>query len=101
MTEENHSWDTDMRLVHVRWIDARGAHSEWQELEDLREGRPCLCISVGYVLADDKERMHIVPHLCDRPKQGCGDMVIPKSAIIKITDLAPLGPPEIEGRLAP
>ena len=70
-----------MKLVKVAWLDSRGCHDHWATLDDLREAKPCIIWSVGWVIAETDEYIQIVPHLGTDPDQGCGDMVIPKIAI--------------------
>lgn len=75
------------RLVLVEWVDSRGAHGNWVELEDLAQIGTCTMQSVGWVIAQDGDRIHVVPHVGTDPAQGCGDMVIPMCAVRSIADL--------------
>lgn len=68
-------------LMYVEWVDSRGTHESWIELEDMAN-EYCTISSVGWVIKEDEELIHLVPHLGDNPDQGCGDMVIPKVSII-------------------
>ena len=54
---------------------------------------PLYCRSVGWLLSDTKTCKVIVPHFGgerdgDEMMQGCGDLVIPTKAIVKMTVLA-------------
>ncbi len=71
----------DLNIVYIEWIDSRGTHSSWTELDDMAHD-PCIIKSVGYVVNETENSIHIVPHIGTDPEQGCGDMVIPKVAII-------------------
>jgi hypothetical protein len=82
-----------MQLVLIEWLDSYGCSSEWQPLQD-RQARPLLCRSVGWLLHDGSDCKVVVPHVSDAnnkhvPTQGCGDMTIPTSAILSITELSP------------
>jgi hypothetical protein len=77
------------KLVIVKWIDSRGASARWQFLEDKNE-LPVECISVGWIVKENKNYKTIVPHLSIESdlRQGCGDMVIPTRAIKSIPRIA-------------
>ena len=82
-----------MQLVLIEWLDSYGCSSEWQPLQGYH-AKPLLCRSVGWLLYDGSDCKVVVPHLSDAnnkhvPIQGCGDMTIPASAILKITELSP------------
>lgn len=74
-------------LLYIRWHDAAGASADWQHLEDL-DDRPLkdyIINSVGFVLRETETVIHIAPHIHEGYEQDqyCGDMQIPKSAIIE------------------
>ena len=52
---------------------------------------PLQCKSVGWLLAENKECVILVPHIagdkCDAVLQGCGDLTIPADSITKVTVL--------------
>lgn len=76
----------DMKLVKVAWLDSRGCHDHWAVLEDLREAKPCIIWSVGWVIAETDDYIQICPHIGTDPDQGCVDMVVPKIAIQEIEE---------------
>lgn len=80
-----------MRLVLIEWIDSFGCSSTWQELDDIEKPTPMICRSVGWLLSDDDKCVVIVPHVTDEhkstPRQGCGDMTIPRVCIVCMKDL--------------
>lgn len=76
-----------MDLIYVEWIDARGVGGDWQELVDMKSVY-CVCKSVGWLIKEDDDMIHICPHLGDEPEQGCGDMVIPKISVKKRVKLS-------------
>lgn len=82
-----------MRLVLVDWIDSYGAAANWQSIENYSPS-PMRCQSVGWIVSKNKDSIAVVPHLSEKghpdvPQQGCGDMTIPKSAIVRIQTLTP------------
>lgn len=62
----------------------------WISLAERAEIGSLECVSVGYVIAEDKKSKTIAPHLAypddDANVQGNGTIVIPRAAIIA-TDL--------------
>jgi hypothetical protein len=82
-----------MQLVLIEWLDSYGCSSQWQPLQENRP-KPLLCQSVGWLLHDGNDCKVVVPHISDADNehvhaQGCGDMTIPTSAILNITELSP------------
>lgn len=77
------------RLLFVHWSDAKGCSPNWQFAEDL-EHFPLERYeidSVGFLLREDDESLHIAPHMHHKEGHYCGDMQIPKSAIIDIWEI--------------
>jgi len=79
------------RLVLIEWLDSYGCSAEWQPLEGC-DPAPMKCRSVGWLVGDRKDCKVIVPHISQDghpgiPVQGCGDMTIPSSAILRVVDL--------------
>jgi hypothetical protein len=94
---ESASWQakvvSEMQLVLIEWLDSYGYSSQWQPLQGCH-AKPLLCRSVGWLLHDGSDCEVVVPHMSDEinenvPIQGCGDMTIPTTAIISITELSP------------
>jgi hypothetical protein len=80
-------------LVFVRWVDSHSRHAGWSRADDIYGlGSPLPCESVGWVLVDNDEVLVVVPHLAgcniECIQSVCGEMTIPKSAIVtrKILD---------------
>ncbi len=76
-----------MKLVLVEWEDSRQGVSAWTTFGELKEADTCLIRSVGWLLRRTKRLLHLVPHIGGRPDQGCGDIIIPRSAVRRITAL--------------
>lgn len=81
----------ERELVYVEWVDCYGCSPVWVNFNDLNI-IPLLCRSVGWIAKEDEEVVVIVPHITQEGHvgaefQGCGDMVIPRSAIRSIVKL--------------
>ena len=79
-----------LKLVYIKWLDSVKG-SGWDIVTDM-ENEVTSCESVGYIVSNKKESILLVPHILDYnsksvPQQGCGQMTIPKKAIIKIREL--------------
>lgn len=79
-------------LVLVEWLDSHAGRG-WQDFDRLNQPTaPLYCRSVGWLVSESKDCKTIVPHIAgekdgDRMMQGCGDLVIPTKAIVKMTVL--------------
>jgi hypothetical protein len=84
--------DVGHRLVVVEWVDSCGAIARWQYLDET-EPEYITCCSVGWLVYDGEDCKRIIPHIGlhtgpNARQQGCGDMTIPASAIVKMADLS-------------
>ena len=72
-------------LYLVKWRDAFGCGSDWTPLDEI-EIADYIISTVGWKVTEDDNYIVIVPHLYETSgsviSQGCGEMTIPKSAII-------------------
>jgi hypothetical protein len=80
-----------MKLVLIEWVDSHSGRG-WQDIGKLKEATAVMhCRSVGWVVAQDKNSVVVVPHLNGDEEgginQGCGELSIPKRAIIRTTTL--------------
>lgn len=79
-------------IVWVKWVDSYGCGSAWEEISDI-EPIPHYCYSVGYLVAESKDCIVVVPHMSPKntnigsEENGCGDMTIPVCAIVEWRDL--------------
>ena len=73
-------------LVFVRWRDAYGVEQDWHGAEE-EERQDLHCESVGWMLRNDDEAVTVAPHHAASVSQYCGDMVIPKSAVVLLVEL--------------
>jgi len=69
-------------LCYIEWVDSRGTHGSWTELSSM-DTSYCIINSVGFILKETDDLIHLVPHVSYDSDQGCGDMVIPKVCITK------------------
>ena len=84
-----------MKLVEVDWIDSSSQWG-WKNLDKLRgdcKSRSLLCRTVGYLIADEDDRIALVQSLAwvDEkipPTSGDSMMTIPRMAIVKIRKLS-------------
>ncbi len=80
----------DKDIVLIEWMDSHSGRG-WQDLDDLeRKASPLYCRSVGWIIKETEECKVIVPHISGEENgnillQGCGDLVIPTRAIVKVT----------------
>lgn len=78
-------------LVIVEWSDSYGCSSSWQYIDAdyiQKNATSHKCTSVGYLVVNNEQVITVIPHMSPKneqnggEEQGCGDMTIPKSAII-------------------
>lgn len=75
-------------LVVVEWEDSYGCSSFWESLDDMPEvPKRWINTNVGYLTRKTDQLVVLVPHLSglgdEEPHNGCGDMTIMKSAILR------------------
>ncbi len=81
-----------MNLVMIEWLDSHSGRG-WQTVEQLKgASQPLYCRSVGWLVSENANCKVIVPHIAGERQnsillQGCGDLSIPKKAILKTTTL--------------
>ncbi len=79
---------TNKKLVMIEWVDSHSGRG-WQSLGELEEAaEPLYCMSVGWLIKETEQCKVIVPHISGEENgdiilQGCGDITIPKKAIVK------------------
>lgn len=77
-------------MVLIEWVDSHSGRG-WQNLDELeRKAEPLYCRSVGWLIKETEYVKVIVPHIAGEENgdimiQGCGDMVIPTKAIVKVS----------------
>lgn len=90
-----------MKLVIVKWLDARGVGDEWDVMNEEAKGqRPPVHIeSAGWLFEDAPGYVVIVPHVGKlkghKHPQGCGHMTIPKASILSMKKLVVMEEPTV------
>lgn len=79
------------KIVHIFWRDSYGVSAVWETLDGIKPVA-VICESIGYLTFNDDEHVVIVPHYHpavggNGAGGGCGDMTIPRSAIIEMREL--------------
>ena len=81
---------TPYRLVAVEWEDSQSPLAAWQWLDELTLPDAVRCVSVGFLVAESEAAVAIAANLGDMGQeraQGCGIIRIPRSAVLRMTDL--------------
>ena len=71
------------RPALVRWVDACDAATEWSAVDRVAASRPVDCESVGFLLAQDDERVVLTTSLSDDGDAAAG-IVIPTSCVSEV-----------------
>ena len=81
----------DSQLVMIEWIDSRSPAGQWQKLVELGENDYCKCVSVGFLLKDNKKVKVLAPNMADLDDpnnlQASGIIVIPSRCVTRIKSL--------------
>ena len=77
----------DKRLVRIEWIDAISHEGGAWLSAQFDTLLPSNCMSVGWVLTDTTEHIHIAAHFSNDGKDMGGDICIPKGCIQKVEEL--------------
>ena len=79
-------------MILVEWIDASGIRDGWTDLNDVSEPDPHKCVSVGFLVRENKQGKIIAPTIADveHPdnRHVYGGIMIPASAILSIREIA-------------
>ena len=76
-----------MKLVIIDWEDSASHHQVWTNVNTLKESKPTMCRSVGWLLYNGQDCKVIASHIGEDEVNAGGDMIIPAKAIKKITVL--------------
>lgn len=78
--------NTEHPLVMIEWTDASRLSAGWMDYADIPDPYLHRCLSVGFLISENKDGKIIVPTIADveHPdnRHTYGGMMIPKSAII-------------------
>lgn len=82
----------DCPLVLVEWEDSRRPVASWQYLADVDVSTVVACVSVGWLINDDKKIKALAPNIGDiedeECAQACGIIRIPTRSITRIVQLS-------------
>ena len=73
------------KIVAIEWLDSKGVVNEWEYYDDIKPLKPIVCISVGFLLENNKKYKTIVQSIGDG--QILGRLTIPNCSIKKITEI--------------
>jgi len=77
------NWHFDL----VEWEDSYGCSPRWEDFS-LPTINGLTCRSVGWLISQNDRNILIAPHVAENEalgiKQACGDMTIPRAAILKV-----------------
>lgn len=78
-------------LVLIEWVDSRQPNSAWRYLGAAQVWESVKCASVGWLVADDKEKKVLAPNMGDiddaSNMQLSGEIVIPTSCVLSVKHL--------------
>lgn len=73
-------------LVLIEWIDASRLSNGWMDLADIPDPYPHKCVTVGFLLSENRQGKVLVPTIGDfehpENSHAYGGMLIPRSAIV-------------------
>ena len=82
---------TQCDLVLVEWMDSRRPEPSWKHLAGSPHWSAVKCVSVGWLVADDDEKMVLAPNMGDigddDNMQLSGELVIPTCCVLSIKPL--------------
>ena len=73
----------DKKIVVIEWLDSKGIVNEWEYFDDIKPLEPVVCVSVGFLMDDNKKYKTLAQSIGD--DQLLGRMTISKCSIKKIT----------------
>ena len=73
-------------LLLIEWVDASRLSNSWMDWADIPDPYPHRCVTVGFLVAENKHGKILVPTIGDVEHEDnrhtYGGMLIPRSAII-------------------
>ena len=73
------------KLVIIEWVDSKGVIDNWEYVEEIKPLKPVKCISVGFLIDDNKKYKTLVQSIGDG--QVLGRMTIPVCSIDRIEEI--------------
>jgi hypothetical protein len=96
--------DNRLKLEIIEWVDSEGVGQNWQEIDSSVKRKLVTCFSFGFVCNESDEAITVFPHYAHanehyKQGQGCGEMTIPKVAILSRSVVAVLDEGNILNRV--
>ena len=85
----------EAKLYYIEWIDSYSPIKQvWERISELETPQNLICVSVGWIIKQNKDYITICPHISDITNKDffgevCGIMNIPQKAIKKKKILIP------------
>jgi transcription antitermination factor NusA-like protein len=73
------------KLVVIEWLDSKGIHDAWEYISKIKPLKPVKCISVGFLIDDNKKYKTLVQSIGNG--QVLGRMTIPVCSIDRIEEI--------------
>ena len=77
----------EYKQVRVTWVDSITGDCAWQLTDDFEDFPPVTAVTLGFIVAEDKQHITIAQSLASPPQQVCNTISIPKGSIIKIEQI--------------
>jgi len=71
----------------IEWEDSQLGFQGWKFIDE-QPHKLSSVISVGFLMYEDEKCKVLYPHIHEDKTSGSGDILIPNSAILKITELS-------------
>jgi hypothetical protein len=76
------------KLYVIEWIDSYNNEMGWEFIREITSPRDVICISVGWIIKENKNNIFIAPHISDIKNKNTlgmanGGLTIPKCSIKK------------------
>lgn len=81
---------TPYKLVLIEWEDSAQPVSVWQWVDAYEIPKTVQCISVGYLIGQNKTALAVAPNLGDLTNeriQASGIIRVPRSSVIRLLEL--------------
>lgn len=80
-----------VELVLIEWVDSSQPMPNWVHLDSLPNMNPIECVSVGWLIHDDKDMKMLAPNMGDMESennaQAAGIIRIPAGSVKRIVKL--------------
>ncbi len=91
----------DIPIVKVTWQDAQESDGSWTSVEEILTHECAICEDVGFLIVSDDTKLIIMRSMIiangslgepyEQLEEGSSYIAIPKSWVINVQELAPIG----------